>query len=99
MFVVRARDSGVFGNRAREERICATMSVAGGGLCFLIRVPTEEYEKDILESRRRTPVSTPTTGKVESRYLKGSNCKIAQLTFIFYFYFFFCVKLFILTFL
>lgn len=66
MFVVRARENSVFVS-VDKRRVCATMSVAGGGLCFLIRVPTEEYEKDILESRRRTPVSTPTTGKVESR--------------------------------
>ncbi|GIY06004.1 uncharacterized protein CDAR_253032 [Caerostris darwini] len=36
------------------------MSYGGGGLCFLIRVPTIEYEKDVYDPRIRvTPVSSP----------------------------------------
>ncbi|KFM58397.1 hypothetical protein X975_01521, partial [Stegodyphus mimosarum] len=41
------------------------MSIGGGGLCFLIRVPTQEYEKDIYDSRSRTlQVPAPTNGSV-----------------------------------
>ncbi|GFR06482.1 uncharacterized protein TNCT_493201 [Trichonephila clavata] len=36
------------------------MSYGGGGLCFLIRVPTVEYEKDVYDPRfRSTPATTP----------------------------------------
>ncbi|GFY16282.1 hypothetical protein TNCV_2349271 [Trichonephila clavipes] len=38
------------------------MSYGGGGLCFLIRVPTVEYEKDVYDPRfRSTPATTPAT--------------------------------------
>ncbi|CAL1273558.1 unnamed protein product [Larinioides sclopetarius] len=59
------------------------MSFGGGGLCFLIRVPTVDYEKDIFDSRlRSTPVSTPDTptSRVPSIQISNDSGKIDDST-------------------
>ncbi|KAF8782819.1 hypothetical protein HNY73_013055 [Argiope bruennichi] len=59
------------------------MSFGGGGLCFLIRVPTVEHEKDIFDPRlRSTPASTPDTptSKVPSIQISTDSGKTDDST-------------------